>query len=116
MAEKGSIPVPAAGDWFHYPAVNTIATKTLTGRADASWCVSGIVWAFDVAPATLEELTLQSPSAGNHIRIPVREAGSFQLQFTPPLRFPPGADVVLALSAGAAGEQGMVGFTGAYIE
>jgi len=116
MAQKASIGVPTAGDWFHYPAADTLATKTLAARADASWVVTGVTFGYDQAVAATQKFILASPAGSSHLEVPVRGAGLQTLLFDPPLRFPPGAAVNIQLAAGGAGIQGAVGFTGAYIE
>jgi len=110
MTKEESAGVLAAGDMFHKPAANTIATKTLAARAGGSWVVSGVYFGFDVAPAASEEFTIESPATTDHFAIPIGIAGVQNLDFSPALKFPPGLAVVIALSADDAGAIGYVGF------
>lgn len=116
MAQRSEIPVLAAGDMFHNPAVNTIATKTLAApTGDKHWCVTGVLFGYDIAPATATLFTIESPAATVHIGLKVLTAGIQNVDFVPPLEFPAGLAVVIALAAGGATQSGYVAFKGAYI-
>jgi hypothetical protein len=126
MSKQETAGVLAAGDMFHKPAADTIATKTLPARKTTrtptaaetvgSWCISGVYFGFDVAPAASEEFTIECPAATDHFAIPIGIAGVQNLDFSPALRFPAGKAVVIALSADDGGAIGYVGFKAVWIE
>ncbi|NOR90101.1 MAG: hypothetical protein GQ524_07580 [Anaerolineales bacterium] len=113
---KGSVGVLAAGAMFHKPAANTIATKTLAAPTNGSWVIGGLFFGFDKAPALSEEFDIQSPSAAYHLQIPVDTAGVQEITYDPPLRFPMGSAVIIALSADTAGSIGYVAFKSVWVE
>lgn len=113
---KGSAGVLAAGDQFHAPAANTLATKTLAAPTEGCWVIGGIAYGFDVAPAASEEFTLESPATTDILLFPLGTAEIQELDFHPPLRFPMGEAVVIALTADSGGARGYVAFKSAWVE
>ena len=114
MSESG-VGMLAAGEHFHNPAANTIATKTLAARTGRRWVLGGVMFGFDTTPTSVD-FSIECPTATNIFEIPIGVAGVQNIDFKPPLKMPAGAAVTLTLPAGGTGITGWVAFKSVWVE
>ena len=103
----------ATKNFYHHPAANTAATKTITGGTNQVMVVDQIDISFDITLATKETLTIESPAATTiwKVDLPAAAAATpfppvLQLFWPRGLNGALGEDIVITLTATAGGEIG----------